>query len=209
MAPERASGDPGVGRSQRPADNAHLRQFLRSSHIFNAAVRRIIDARDLAESRGFSLTPSQLQLLKLITAEGQRTVSDVGAFLGVTTPAATKCVDKLERLGLLTRTPSTSDRRATMLSSSRAGRRLVRDYESVKRSRLEPALEQFSPGEIDQLTDLLERFAVALFSREKPRGESCRCCAAYIDDDCSIGRLRGGCPFQQPPADRTGEVDVS
>jgi len=209
MAPESASRGPGPSRSRRPADGALVRQFLRSSHIFHSALREIIDARDLAESRGFSLTPSQLQLLKLISVDGQHTVSDVGAFLGVTTPAATKCVDKLERLGLLNRTPSTSDRRATMLSSSSAGRQLVSDYESVKRRRLEPALQEFSPREIDQLTGLLERFAVALFSREMPRGESCRCCAAYIDDDCSIGRLRGGCPFQQPPAGRTGEAGMS
>ena len=90
MAPESASSGPGPNRSRRPADGALVRQFLRSSHIFHSALREIIDARDLAESRGFSLTPSQLQLLKLIAADGQHTVSDVGAFLGVTAPAATK-----------------------------------------------------------------------------------------------------------------------
>jgi DNA-binding MarR family transcriptional regulator len=174
-----------------------LRRFLRCSHIFDAAVQAIGDPRGLPGFADSQLTLPQLHLLKALAQDGQHRVSDVAAFLGVTSPAATKCVDKLERLGLVKRAPCAGDRRATLLEASAAARRLVRDYDRVKRERLSPILSVFAPQEIDQLIDLLERFAVELCSREDPASGTCLWCGAYFEDDCPIARTRGGCPCHE------------
>jgi len=173
-----------------------VRRFLRCSHIFNAAMREIADPRHLDDLSPQSLTVSQLHLLKLVADDGHHKVRDVAAFLGVTSPAATKCIDKLERLGLLTRVRSTRDRRTTTLAVSDKGRRLVRTYEELKRQRLEPILEEFDRQEIERLVELLELFAVSLFKREVPRQRACLFCGAYSDRDCPIGRIRGSCPYE-------------
>jgi DNA-binding MarR family transcriptional regulator len=178
-------------------DGARVRRFLRCSHIFNAAMREIADPGSLEELSSQPLTVSQLHLLKLVADDGGHKVRDVAAFLGVTSPAATKCIDKLERLELLTRVRSTRDRRTTTLSVSDKGRRLVRTYERLKRQRLEPILEEFDPQEIDRLVELLELFAVSLFRREVPRQRACLFCGAYSDRDCPIGRIRGSCPYEE------------
>ena len=177
-------------------DGVRVRRFLRCSHIFNAAMREIADPRRVDDDSTQSLTVSQLHLLKLVADDGQHRVRDVAAFLGVTSPAATKCIDKLERLGLLTRVRSTKDRRTTTLSVSEKGRALVRTYEQLKRERLEPILEEFDRQEIDRLVELLELFAVSLFKREVPRHRACLFCGAYSDRDCPIGRIRGSCPYE-------------
>ena len=95
------------------------------------------------------------------------------------------------------RTPDRDDRRATLLTVSHKGRRLVQRYEELKSRRLTPVLEGFSPDELASLSDLMERFAVALLEKEKPGGDPCLRCSAYIVDACLVGRARGGCPYQK------------
>ncbi|UCF68518.1 MAG: MarR family transcriptional regulator [Acidobacteriota bacterium] len=209
MAP--GSGpDEEVGRSERPAiDGAQLREFLRCSHIFSAALQEIIDVRQLAGNLDHHVTVSQLQLLTLITEGGPHKIGDVAALFGVSSPAATKSIDKLEALGLVARTPSTSDRRVTILTASDEGRRLAAAYEQLKRQRLQPILDEFSADEVDRLSQSLERFAVELFSQHLPRRGYCLRCGAYIDNNCPIGRLRGGCPYQRLRAMRPKEADTT
>jgi len=132
-----------------------------------------------------------------MTLNGRHQAGELAEFLGVSAPAVTKNVDKLERFGLVVRTPSEGDRRATLLSPSQKGRRLVEHYEELKAARLTPALEQFSNEELEQFGAMLERVAVALLKEEAtPRG-FCMRCAAYIETGCPVGHVRGGCPYDR------------
>ncbi len=172
-------------------------RFLRYSHIFASAVREVLETSLLREASPLPLTLSQFHLLKLMSADGQHQVGELAEFLGVSPPAATKNIDKLERLKLVVRTPSKGDRRATLLSVSLKGRRLVQKYEELKAARLFPILEEFRPKEIAKLSDLLERFSMSLLSIEEPGEGFCLRCAAYVADDCPIGHARGGCPYMK------------
>lgn len=210
MAPGRTSDRQPAGRPQRLVEDAAvLRRFLRCSHIFSAAVRQIVDSRQLVGDESHPLTLPQIQLLRLIAKDGPHTLGDAAVLLGVSSPAATKCVDKLERLGLVARVPSTTDRRTVLLEASREGQQLVVSYERVKKRRLNPVLGDFSPREIDRMIDLLERFAVAHFARQKPPREACLCCGAYIEEDCPIARVRGTCPYLELRDDSSSEVSPS
>lgn len=183
--------------------NKHFR-LVRYTHIFASAVREVLELKPLRDSSPLPLTLSQLHLLKLMTHDGEHQVHDVADFLGVSAPAATRNVDKLERLGLLIRTPSKGDRRATLLTVSQKGRRLVQRYEETKAARLEPVLGSFQPAEIEQLTDLLERFFVSLLELGEAEQEFCLRCDAYIDSDCLVSQVRGGCPYQKAHKVRPG-----
>jgi DNA-binding MarR family transcriptional regulator len=158
-------------------------------------VREVLEVRLLRSASSLPLTLSQFHLLKLMTFNGQHQVSEVASFLGVSPPAATKNIDKLERLGLLSRAQSTGDRRATLLSVTAKGRRLVQRYERVKTERLAPVLAAFEPQELARLTGLLERFAVALLDLDPGVDGFCLRCAAYLEEGCPVGALRGGCPY--------------
>lgn len=176
---------------------AQLRRLVRLSHIFSSVVREILETKLLRESTPLPLTLSQLHILKLMALNGDHQAGELAEFLGVSAPAATKNIDKLERLGLVVRTPSTGDRRATLLSASRKGRRLVEKYEDLKATRLRPILEEIGIDEVDQLSDLLERFSVSLLKRERTRRGFCLRCAAYIETGCPVGHVRGGCPYDR------------
>ena len=185
-------GDPGG-----PLEGELLR-LVRSSHIFASVVREILDLKVLREASPVSLTLSQFHLLKLVVANGRHQVGEVAEFLGVSPPAATKNIDKLEALGLITRNPCTGDRRATLLSVSPRGRRLVRRYEELKVARLSPVLRKFRAEELEELCRLLERFSLSLLEKELRRDGDGLClrCDAYIQSGCPVGQLRGGCPYQ-------------
>jgi DNA-binding MarR family transcriptional regulator len=196
--------------SERSSEEvARLRRLLRFSNIFSASVREIVGDRYLSESSNHSLTLSQLHLLKLISSNGGYKVSDAATLLGISSPAATKCIDKLERLGLISRTPSRTDRRATMLQASNGGRELVREYERIQARRLLPLIDGFNPVEVDRLTDLLERFTVALFEQEGSERKACLRCGGYVEADCSIARVRGSCPYRKLRADSSPEMGIS
>lgn len=172
-------------------------RLLRNSHIFAAAIHEILDVKLLREVSPEPLTPSQFQVLKLMSFDGEHQVGEVASFLGVSPPAATKNIDKLERLGLVTRTPSKGDRRATLLSVSRKGRRLVQKYDERRAARLAPVVHGFKPAEIEQFSRLLERFSVSLLTQERSGDRFCLRCAGYIEDDCPVSQVHGGCRYQK------------
>jgi DNA-binding MarR family transcriptional regulator len=177
-------------------------QFLRNSHIFAYAVRDIMERKFLRDTSPLPLTLSQFHLLKLLSINGQHQVTEIAEFLGVSPAAASKNIDKLEGLGLMVRTPSEGDRRATLLSVNSKGRRLVKAYEELKAARLYPILESFKPKEIEELTRLLELISVEVFKLEEPQEEEsgngyCLRCTGYLESDCPVGGIRGGCPYDK------------
>jgi DNA-binding MarR family transcriptional regulator len=182
---------------QTSRESARLHRFLRYSHVFSSAVREIMESRYLNEVTAHSLTLPQFHLLKLITLNGHHQVGEVAEFLGVSSPAASKNIDKLEGLGLVSREHSKGDRRAILLTSSLKGRRLVRKYEELKAQRLEPVLAHFRPEQIDEMAHMLERFSVLLFDKEKSEEGFCLRCAAYCEQSCPVGHVLGNCPYER------------
>ena len=205
MPPDTDNSDPAANP---PSDGGGetediLLRFFRFSHIFSSVFKEVFEVRLLQDASAYPLTPSQFQLIKLMAIDGHHQVGEVADFLGVSPPAATKNIDKLERLGLVARNRSPGDRRATLLSVSRKGRRLVRKYEEIRAARLSPVLADFGPKEIARFADLLERFAVSLLDLEQPRQRSCLRCAAHIQQGCPVGQLQGGCPYHGGRAGRS------
>ena len=177
--------------------NGELHSFLRYSHIFASLVREILEEKILGEVSPAPLSLSQFHLLKLIALNGKHQVGEVADFLGVSPPAATKNIDKLERLGLVARLPSPGDRRATLLSSSPKGRRLVDKYETAKEERLTPVLAGFSQEELRQLARLMERFSLRLLNGEGAEDGLCFRCSAYYEESCPVNHLHDQCPYQR------------
>lgn len=188
-----ADGHPSAGAFEQ---RDGLTGLLRNAHIFSSAVRDVLEVELLRQVTSHPLSPSQFNLLKLISGNGRHRVGDIARMFGVSAAAATKTVDKLERLGLVNRLPSPDDRRATLLVSSPAGRRLVADYEAVKEERLLPVLDDFSDAELDRLGRLLDRLSVGLLSdRDRTDGGFCLRCCGYYDPQCSLRRLGVRCPY--------------
>jgi DNA-binding MarR family transcriptional regulator len=169
-------------------------------------VREVLEQKYLREVSPFALTLLQFHLLKVIALNGGLQVGEVASVLGVSPPGATKNIDKLERLGLIVRGRCKEDRRATLLSPSARGYRLVQKYEDLKANRLAPVLEEFSEEELSLLARLLERFSLSLAKQEDSDAALCLWCAAYCEADCAVAEIRGGCPYAKVRTGHAGDA---
>jgi DNA-binding MarR family transcriptional regulator len=173
------------------------RHLVRFTHIFSSAVRELLEVKLIGEVTRAPLSLSQFHLLKAVAMNGYFYSGELASFLGVSAPAGTKTIDKLERLGFVIRMPSRCDRRATILAASAKGRRLVERYEEHKTRSLLPVMERFSADELRTFARLLERFTLSLIELQESGSGLCLYCAAYCIKKCPVGRMRGGCPFEK------------
>lgn len=97
------------------------------------------------EARGVGVSPEQVSLLvaiKYAPGIGLRELADRER---VSPPAMTKHVDRLERDGLVARTPSAEDRRRVGVSLTDEGQRMLRRVRSRRTAWLAQRLRGLSP----------------------------------------------------------------
>lgn len=129
--------------------------------LLMAAARRI--RRETAhELEEWGITPAQSRALKVIGSNQPLRLSVLAGWLRITPRSTTEVADALEDLGWIRRTADPSDRRATMVSLTSEGRRLLRRIEEVRGTAAERVLDVLS--ERDRRT--LDRILTTLGEHE-------------------------------------------
>jgi DNA-binding MarR family transcriptional regulator len=167
-----------------------IQDVLGSAHIFATAVNDLMEKR-LQALTGEQLTFSQIKLLKLISRAESYNISQVAAFLGVSTAAASKAVDRLVRRELLRRSEAAEDRRAVELALTDEGRRMLERYERLTRDTLESLFGGFSADGLRQTADLLDSLSVNIVEKEGVEGELCFRCGIYFRRKCLLRSASG------------------
>lgn len=184
--PIRDPASPGVG----------FYRFLRYGHILSSLLREFLESSFLEQLSPYSLTRSQFCFLKLIAGNSELKVGELARCLGVSPAASSKNLDRLEESGLVVRETSPEDRRATLLSVSPEGRRLVEDFERLKASQLAPVIEELGEERTEVFCDLLREVCLGLLERTTVVDEPCMRCAGYYRPDCSVEELHGECALK-------------
>jgi MarR family transcriptional regulator for hemolysin len=109
-----------------------------------------------------SLTVTQRLALFVVAEDSPLRLADLAARLGVTPPTASRAVDVLVELGLVTRVPDPSDRRALRLEPTPEGRRQFDARRARAAAAFAPAARSLDDGEREQLANLLGRLREAL-----------------------------------------------
>jgi len=108
------------------------------------------------EARAVGVSPEQVSLLvaiKYAPGIGLRELADRER---VSPPAMTKHVDRLERDGLVARTPSAEDRRRVSVSLTEEGQRVLRRVRSRRTAWLAQRLRGLSPEELAAVEAAIE-----------------------------------------------------
>ena len=84
------------------------------------AHQRAVDALDEAAAGALGINRTDLRCLDVLLAAGEMTPSRLSAALGLTTGSVTAMLDRLERLGYLTRARDARDRRRTTVKPTPA-----------------------------------------------------------------------------------------
>ena len=100
------------------------------------------------ETRDAGVSPEQVGLLVAIKYTPGIGVRDLAAKERVSPPAMSNHVDRLERLGLVARTPSDTDRRRVGLTLTEEGHRVLRKVRSRRTAWLSKRLEELTPEQL-------------------------------------------------------------
>ena len=114
-------------------------------------------ARELRrEARAFGVTGGQAALLAAVERRGRIGLGELAAGEGVSAPAMSKHVDRLEQAGLVSRVPGSSgDRRRVEIELTVEGQRVLRRVRSRRTAWLATRLSALSPEDLDALAEAI------------------------------------------------------
>ncbi len=136
-------------------DSRHLVDLLTT--LLSSTFRQILWKQALE----LDLTYSQAQVLFHLARNPNSPMTDVARTFGITLPAVTQVVDRLESKRFVERTSSARDRRQVLLTLTKAGQALVRDLEAAQINGLSDVLHRLQPGERKEVIRGLERLVSA------------------------------------------------
>jgi DNA-binding MarR family transcriptional regulator len=171
-------------------------RFLRYGHILSSLLREFLESAFLEQFCDQPLTRSQFCFLKLIAGNSELQVGEIARCLGVSPASSSKNLDRLEELGLVIRETSPDDRRATLLSASPEGERIVAEFERLKAARIAPVIDDLGEERTGQLADLLQKVCLSLLERQTVPDAPCMRCAGYYREDCAVEELQGECALK-------------
>jgi len=172
---------------------AEIDDFLASAHVFANAFQDVVE-RQLLDQVGGHITASQIKLLKLVAMTDGYTLGDVAAFLEVSSPSASKAVDRMVRQSLLLRTEDPDDRRLIHLSLTILGRRLLNAYEAARIQTLETIFDGFAAEDLQRTAEFLDRISAGIIDHTEGL---CLNCGAYFRENCRVRQLAGRKCFYQ------------
>jgi DNA-binding MarR family transcriptional regulator len=107
------------------------------------------------------LTYAQSQVLFHAAEHPECTMGDVAKAFGVTLPAVTQIVDRLEQKNLVARAHHPTDRRVYVLDVTRHGRGVVQDLETTRVAAMEAVLRRVTARERSRIVEGLETLVEA------------------------------------------------
>ena len=120
------------------------------------------------EAREVGISPEQVSLLVAIKYTPGIGVRELATRERVTPPAMSNHVDRLERDGLVSRTPSASDRRRVGLTLTEEGQRMLRRVRSRRTAWLATRLRGLSAEELEAVEAAVEPLSRLLREDERP-----------------------------------------
>lgn len=105
------------------------------------------------------LNHSMMMLLFMIEIKREIKTSEVAEHFGVTSGAATGIADKLEKMGLIGRERSKSDRRVVTLALTEDGKEFVKEKKKQHIELLQNVLADLDEKEITQTIQLLNKMS--------------------------------------------------
>ncbi len=120
------------------------------------------------ETRAVGVSPEQVSLLVAIKYAPGIGVGELAAQERVSAPAMSNHVDRLERDGLVTRTPSADDKRRVGLRLTSEGQRVLRRVRSRRTAWLASRLGRLGPDELAAIEAAVEPLSLLLAEEERP-----------------------------------------
>jgi DNA-binding MarR family transcriptional regulator len=105
------------------------------------------------------LTRSDLSTLLILLFRGDQTMSELAAEMGAPLSSMTSIAKRLERKGFIARATSVQDQRVKLVTMTKEGLQLAKEWEQFMLAMLGRLEEAFTPEEMEQFTTLMLKAA--------------------------------------------------
>lgn len=185
-----AKGTPMAGK-----DVDHL---LKAMLVLSRTVEHVLESRAVEAAVKKPLSPSKVQILRLLGQRDGQTSTQVARFLGVSKPAVTQIIDSMIRDKLVTRRAGKEDRREVSLQLSQKGRDAFQAIRKAQRHYVRTAMKNGKSREAGRWTTLLQDASKALAQADDAYQHFCAQCGAHEDDTCVLVGGDAECLYLQP-----------
>lgn len=152
------------------------RRVLQLLHLLRAIAMRSRPTGELAQIlQRKVLGPRHLPVLLMLSLEGDSTVGELAARVGLAPATTSMLANELNRAGFLDRREDDDDRRRTILSVPDRHRAVIEDHARQRIAPLQRALDRLGPRRSDQLLTAL-CILVDELEAEASAGGSQDCC---------------------------------
>jgi DNA-binding MarR family transcriptional regulator len=150
-------------RDEAILSDAELKRVASSMSILSRAFTLSRPHEQLIREAGVRLDRAGSALLFKLRAHGEcARVSDLAQLLDVDTPAVTRKIQQLERLGYVAITPDVDDKRAKRVAITKSGEKTIERIMLAGNHRLSRLFEGWTKEEVSIFSSSLDKFVHAL-----------------------------------------------
>jgi DNA-binding MarR family transcriptional regulator len=160
--------------------------LLKAALVLSRTVDFVLETHVVESAVSHALSPSKVQILRLLGRRGPQMPSQVAKFLGVTKSAVTQIVDSMVRDKLLTRRTAQADRREVNIQLTKKGRDLYLAVTRAQRHCVRNMLRQIADQDAERWIETLNEVSSALGRAEHAFKHFCAQCGAHKDGRCVL-----------------------
>lgn len=161
--------------------------------ILAQVIADVCQQHTLDEASDGEISRNQFRILKIANNGNDLPASEIARIIQISTAAASKNIDRLVALGLITREPVPADRRRHRLTLTDAGHGLLQRYDDISATKLHSMLSNFTDDEKTALTGLLQRVLRFTLADERDAELVCLQCGGTCGEECVLKDCSGSC----------------
>jgi DNA-binding MarR family transcriptional regulator len=175
--------------------NQSARSIIEYIRILNLLFTDLVEHNITSKITSVPLTKNQYAILKLLKITGPILVNNIADLMQFSCAAASKNVDTLVNLKLISRKIISRDRRKAKISILEEGEKIVEDFEGNINKKQLNSLISFSKKEQQQLSNLLGKYVKQYLSQDSDIDLICLKCDGKIYDKCVLINYNVKCRF--------------
>jgi len=167
--------------------------FERNMEIFMAIMKAITIQCIPCPEKQVQVTLVQLQCLQFIHAHHKVLIGDIAKSRGISYPAATKAISRLEEKGLVAREHDPADRRNIFVRLTDCGRFLATQILPEKLRRMKALLDEMPGDKREALREGLAAFLKVALTDLVLLDQVCLHCGKDHDETCVLYEIKQKC----------------
>ena len=169
--------------------------IIEYNRILNLLFNDLIEHNITSKITPVPLSKNQYAILKILKITGPILVNKIAELMQFSCAAASKNVDTLVNLKLISRKIISRDRRKARISILGDGEKIVEDFEGNIDKKQRNVLVSFTKKEQLQLSKLLGKYVNQYISQDGDIDLICLRCNGKINDECVLLNYNVNCRF--------------